>query len=250
MRIKTLTFYGLFFYLIMVSCQQSVLVKKEEPQALRPDSILYYQQKDIPDPLLDAVIGSGPDTLVLHTRLIPPPPPPEKFRRIEGLRVQVFAGLDSLNAAGIHYQLMNQQEDSVYFFKDKGLFKIQVGDYLYRPDADKKRQTLRNNGFSGAWVVQTMINVPSDSTQADSNSAVGPMDEKVFRIQVLATGDKDRAETLAEELQQSFDLPAVSRKVDDLYKVYLGKFITRQEAEEALKQVRTQGYTDAWIVKE
>jgi len=256
MKILYLAIQILLVYLL-VGCHPSALIKKEKPQAARPDSVLFYRQKDISDPFLDAVIGAGSDTLVLHTRLIPPPPPPKKFRQIEGLRVQVFAGLDSLNAAGIRYQLANRQEDSVYFFKDKGLFKIQVGDYLYRTDADKKKQILRNNGFSGAWVVQTLINVPLDTVQVDSSITVGSKNietkgenfGKVFRIQVMATGDKKRAETLAKELRQRFDFPAVARKINDLYKVYLGNFTAREEADKALKQVRAGGYPDAWIVK-
>ena len=234
------------------ACQPSSLIKKEEVKAA-PDSVLFYQQKDIADPFIDAVIAAKEDTLILHTLLIPPPPPPEKYRQIEGLRVQVFAGLDSLNAKNIRHQLANAQSDSVYLFKEKGLFKIQVGDYPYRMEADRKKQELKTAGFKGAWVVQTLINVPLDSMNIESdNKSIReekrPRNEG-FKIQVLATGDKMRAEEVVQTLKQQFNYAAFSQKVKDLYKVYLGYFSDRQEAEKVLQDVRINGYPDAWIVK-
>ncbi len=241
-----------FIAYLIISCQPSALFKKEVPKAM-PDSVLFYQQKDLADPFIDAVIAAKEDTLILQTRLIPPPPPPKKFRQIEGLRVQVFAGLDSLNALSIRHQLINGQSDSVYLFKEKGLYKIQIGDYPYRMDADRKKQELRKEGFKGAWVVQTSINVPIDNEQSVSATEQDSVKKTVkninYSIQVLATGDITRAQETEKKLKQQYNRPAFTKKIGNLYKVYLGNFPTRQEAEDMLKDIRANGYPDAWIVK-
>ena len=239
--------------IVIISCQPSLLVKKEQPRA-KVDSVLFYQQKDISDPFIDAVIAAKADTFTLHARLVPPPPPPLKYKEIEGFRVQAFAGLDSINALSIRHRIKSAQTDSVYLFKDKGLFKIQVGDFLYRNDAEKKKKDLRQNGYPGAWVVQTTIRIPKD-TPADTtmnpvNKAENDRQEdRGFRIQILATADSLRAEGLSEEIKQKYNLPVIIHKAGTLYKVFIGNFSSREKAEAELKKLRTGGYPDAWIVK-
>ena len=69
------------------------------------DSVLFYQQNPVADPLLDEIKSNPGDSVRLITKLLPPPPPPPPdYREIEGFRIQLFAGTDSLGAAAIQHK--------------------------------------------------------------------------------------------------------------------------------------------------
>ena len=156
----------LFLMLVVLAWQPGKLLKKDNTAAA--DSVLYFEQKDLDDPFLDTVFQEQ-DRPVTVTRTLYPSPvsqePVPRFREIEGFRVQIFAGIDSLNALPVLDEAEALTTDSIYFFLDKGLFKIQIGDYQFRYKADSARTYFRQNGFPGAWIVQRSILIPivSDS---------------------------------------------------------------------------------------
>ena len=138
-----------------------------------------------------------------------------------------------------------------YFFKEKNLFKIQLGDFLYRNDADLRLMDLRSHGYPAAWVVKTMINIPVGSAttsniQADSTQVIS-QDAK-FKIQVLVTSSIEKAENVVEQLKAQFKQESYFIKSGTFYKIYLGRFGAREQAEKTLSQVKTAGYSDAWLV--
>jgi cell division septation protein DedD len=245
----------LVFCIYMISCQPRQLIKIEQPSGV--DSVLFFEGKEISDPFLENLKNEIDSEIKLKTRLIPPPPPPPpNYREVDGFRVQVFAGLDSINAFNTKIKVQTATYDSVYLVNEGGLVKIQVGDFLYRVDADNQNMQLRRAGFSGSWVVPKKIRVPleesreipTDSTASIKSEAHTEQDSVKFRIQVLATGDLDRAQQLKIQLQNRFGLDSWFEEAGGLYKVYLGKFSERANAEEVLKKVREDQYPDAWLV--
>ena len=172
--IKILIVIGSIFVIISCNVQNirkaRLQNKAEKQQSAQVDSFLYYQPVTLNDPFLDSLNVQNDMEQTLKVRILPPPSPPAPTtKQVEGYRVQTFAGLDSLNALVLTNDLRSAIEDSVYLFKEKELFKIQLGDYLYRNDADMKVLDLRKNGFAGAWVVQRLVNVPIE-TSAVSDS--------------------------------------------------------------------------------
>jgi sporulation related protein len=223
----------------------------EETMA-KPDSFLYYQPMALNDSFLDSLKIENDKEQSLKVRLIPPPPPPApKTKRVEGFRVQTFAGLDSINALYLVERLKDTVKDSIYFFKENNLYKIQFGDYLYRNDADLKVMDIRKFGINGAWVVARMINVP---IIADSSGSIIPADtvasvkDAPFKIQVLVTSDLQKAKNLTGHLKNQFERQSYFITSGQLYKIFLGKFTDRADAEKVLAEVKNAGYKDAWLV--
>lgn len=70
-----------------------------------------------------------------------------------------------------------------------------------------------------------------------------------FRVQVFAAGTSVYAEEVRQTVERQFSLPAYVTPVDDMYKVRIGDFTTREEAEKFLVRCREGGYKDAWIVE-
>jgi hypothetical protein len=79
---------------------------------------------------------------------------------------------------------------------------------------------------------------------ADSTTTPG------YRVQIVATGDGERAEAYKTEVEARLGSAAYLEHIDGVFKVRVGDCRSRREAEELLQRCRAAGYTDAWIVAE
>lgn len=82
--------------------------------------------------------------------------------------------------------------------------------------------------------------------------AVEILTPAVFRLQVAALKDEGQAHGLAAQLRQSLQESAdvVFDAGSDLYRVRIGSYRTREEAEQAQGQVAMQGVSQTWVVSE
>ncbi len=237
---KALVFLSLL--IVLFSCAPQAVFTVKKPA--EPDSVLFYQQKNVADPFVDSILSQPGDSAEISIRLIPPPPP-DTLRFVEGFRVQVFAGLDSIRAASVTHKISSILQDSVYLFKDNGLFKVQAGDFIYRHLADSVQRKLTIQSFPGTWVVKRMIIAPDSVSEPPPASKIL---EFKFTIQILATSDESRALEMVSQLQGQFEFPAYYKNIGSVFKVFMGKFAVRSEADKALTQIRQKGYPDAWVV--
>ncbi len=244
-------------FLFLASCQPKTAYKNDD--AATVDSAFYYVQKDIDDPFLDTVFQAPDRTINLKKDVYPPPLQKPKFKEIEGFRVQIFAGIDTVNALSTRSQAATMVPDSVYLLDDRGLLKVQVGDYPYRYQADKIRDQFRRDGFPGAWVILRTILIPFEAdTTADtvvvSDSALvtesveQSIEEGKFKIQIIAMGSEERAKDIVDNLKQTMNYQAFYEKSGNLYKVFVGYFKEENTARDALIKVRANGFPDAWLV--
>jgi hypothetical protein len=258
MKQTSTSLFLLLALLILFSCQPKGVVKQDE--SARVDSTFYYEHEDIRDPFIDTVFQKPDTQLVLKKDLYPPPQIKPKFVEAEGFRVQIFAGIDTFNADAAFSEAKSLVNDPVYLLHDKGLLKVQVGDYQYRYEADNTRDMFRKHNYAGAWVIQRTINVPIDSSAvnqpvpvaAGGSAAAVPekqtADSGKYKIQVLATASQERARTLSGDLKNQLGYKAFYEVSGDLYKVYVGYFNDEAQARTALMEIRAGGYPDAWLV--
>ncbi len=82
--------------------------------------------------------------------------------------------------------------------------------------------------------------------------AAGGSQGGFYRLQVSALRDEHQAQNLAEQLAQETGQPADAHfdAGMDLYRIRLGHYATRQEAEADSKHVAALGVTGAWVVSE
>jgi hypothetical protein len=261
MNLRHILILFIVILVILAACQPQTAKKTEETAAV--DSAFYYVQKDIDDPFLDTVFQTPDSSIALKKEVYPPPAQKPKFKEIEGFRVQIFAGIDTLNAIATRSQAATIVPDSVYLLKDKGLLKVQVGDYPYRYQADKVRNQFRQDGFEGAWVILRTILIPfeadtSEQSKAltDSNTVdlpIAPVTESAieqgkYKIQIIALASEEKATAIVEDLKQSMNYQAFYEKSGNLFKVFVGYFKEETTAREALGKLRENGYPDAWLV--
>jgi len=72
--------------------------------------------------------------------------------------------------------------------------------------------------------------------------------EPRFRIQILASSQIDMARREKVNAENVMKRPVFMASEQSLYKLYVGDFKTRAEAEAALPEIRKLGYKDAWVV--
>jgi hypothetical protein len=69
-----------------------------------------------------------------------------------------------------------------------------------------------------------------------------------FRVQVFASSDREVAENARVVATQRLRMPGYLDLEAGVYKLRVGDFVTRADAEKALATVRATEYADAWIV--
>lgn len=233
----------------MIACQPSLV--KEEKQAQQVDSTLFFKQLNIDDPFFEKIDQLKKQKITLKKTVVPPQPIVEEslFKEIDGYRVQIFAGLDSLNALTSKHKAKSLSNDTIYTLVEKGLHKLQVGDYPYYPQADSVKKIFRSNRFPGAWIVQRTILIPITGVEQDSikNESVPPENGE-YKIQIIATGDEKKANDIVSDLMKEMQVNAFYEKSGNIFKVFVGFYNEEKVAREMLNKIRDYKYPEAWLV--
>jgi septal ring-binding cell division protein DamX len=78
----------------------------------------------------------------------------------------------------------------------------------------------------------------------------GKVTSGAFRIQCTASRNNANIEAVKRELEKKLDYPAYVVYDNPLYKLHVGDFSSREDAETALAKVKKGGYPEAWIVRQ
>jgi hypothetical protein len=90
---------------------------------------------------------------------------------------------------------------------------------------------------------QALIDIPKDTVVMQEEAVQG------FRIQVFSSSGVDEANLVKNLVQEKFGKDSVYVEYDaPVYKVRVGDFINRYEANQRLPEFVEKGYRDAWIV--
>ncbi len=169
-----------------------------------------------------------------------------------GYRIQVFAGALEENARSTAASLETLGLDSVYIVEQNGLFKVQLGNFQERLEAEKMLDQLRFKRISNAWIVQTPIHIPKNlsalpSGEMDTDTAALP--PFIYTIQIFVTSEATKAQRVLESLKNIPIQEGWVVRAGDLWKVVVGSFEDESAAREALQVIRSSGYPDAWITQ-
>ncbi|MBI2619735.1 MAG: SPOR domain-containing protein, partial [Ignavibacteriales bacterium] len=76
----------------------------------------------------------------------------------QGFRIQIFAtsSIDEANSAKLTAEGRVGQ-DEVYVVYDPPVYKVRVGDYVERLEANQRLSKLINQGYPDAWVVADRV---------------------------------------------------------------------------------------------
>ena len=175
------------------------------------------------------------------------------YQEESGWRVQLFAGLMEENARATAAEIRLLDLDSVYVQEENGFFKVQLGNFQERLAAEKMLDQLRFKGITNAWIVQTIIHVPKDTTGqslgTDSKSDSLYYSPLIYTIQIFVTRDVTRAESILQSLKARIKQEGWVIRSGDYWKVVVGNFTDEIAAREFLNLLRDSGYPDAWLTQ-
>jgi hypothetical protein len=174
------------------------------------------------------------------------------YLEMPGMRIQVFAGSDMKNAEIKAGEVSSLGLDSVYIIEETGMYKVQVGNFSDRREAEIMLDQLRFAGISNAWITQSSIHVQKDSSQLPEHNLTDDAVNKfniTYSIQVFVTGDKEKAKLLTEKFSSKFNENAWVIQQGVYWKILLGKFASEESARMKLKEIRNSGFSDAWLMQ-
>ncbi len=173
------------------------------------------------------------------------------YQETAGIRVQLFAGIDFINAEKVAAEVRALDLDSVYVIEEKGIYKVQLGNYTEQLEAEKMLDKLRFVGISNAWITQSTIHTPkkaSESTTITHDLKGSDTLKVVYAIQVFVTYSSDKAKRLAQKISQKFDNTRILKQ-GQYWKILIGRYYSEEIARNKLSYIKNSGYPDAWLTQ-
>jgi hypothetical protein len=161
-------------------------------------------------------------------------------------RIQLFIGiflsLSLMVGCGSSKQVLVEEKPKIEQPKEKKLLLSEYEGTLNPVDFDQEIeivQTVRHEGPKQ----QIPIEIPKDSTVVQEEVVQG------FRIQIFSSSNVDETTLMKNLALEKFVGDSIYVVYDaPVYKVRVGDFINRYEANQRLPEFIDKGYRDAWIV--
>ena len=172
-------------------------------------------------------------------------PAPEKAN---GYRVQIAAVLDRTRAENLRSDAERQLQTQAYIHYDEDtyLYKIRIGNCRSPGQAESLQLEAKTQGFREAYVIRAQIEVaPSTSQQRPRPTTVTG-----FRIQIFSASTRQAADQAQAQAREAFETDAVFVAFEPpFFKVRIGNYRTRKDAEQFLKIVKEAGFTSSFLVQ-
>lgn len=176
------------------------------------------------------------------------PEPTNLSKRVSGYRVQIAAVLDRERAEALQKNIQRQLQTLtyVYYDEDTHLYKIQAGNTRTSAEAEKLRDNIRTRGYPEAYVVRTQIEVTNPTPQITAQ----PKQTRGFRLQIFSASTRQAAEDARNRAKRQLARNDIYIDFEPPYfKVRVGNFTARKEAEKLLETAKKQGYETPFIVE-
>ncbi|MCA9731878.1 MAG: SPOR domain-containing protein [Deferribacteres bacterium] len=168
---RTKYFAGLFVFILLSACAGGAKVSVDdstEKKAPVKNSQLLDEKFDI-DKLQEPASPITPkiqNQLESHdVDLSATPESSVSDQEMIGYRVQILQTQDSEDARTVQNDAIVQLDADVYSIFDSPYYKIRVGDFTVRADAEELLQRAIDKGYKSSWIVRTKIKA---STSQDS----------------------------------------------------------------------------------
>lgn len=173
----------------------------------------------------------------------------KKSKNIYSVTVIVIAGLFGFNGCQ-QQQTVPEEKSQVTVTEQDHPEKINLldlpGDTEIIPSEHPKSGDIKGKAVS----LETE-NVSDDSTNTvvrDVPDEIDSLNSQAYRVQLFSSkvfGESRKAKQVAEEI---FDRPVFMDYEVPYYKVRVGNFADREQAEEYQMRAKSAGYTNAWVV--
>lgn len=150
---------------------------------------------------------------------------------IAGFRVQVFASANEQSAKGLKEKLKHQVSYPVYVTFSDTEWKVQIGDFIGKKDAESFCNEMRKGEFTDSWVVEAIVKPPVDG----------------FRVQIATFRNNSSALSYSRLVEKEVNSPVYIIKSADIWIIRVGDFTEKAEAESFSESMKKKGYKDAMV---
>ncbi len=178
---KKVIFFLLLVGTVLVLLGGCAASKKETKPAEPADKAAEMDESFDPVALDDKDISfkeDKPQPIPTETNFVPDQDKPEEAvnKKVDGFRVQLFSSKEIENANKAKFIASEQFDDldsKIYLEFDSPLYKVRLGDFQSRDEAERVREVVQSRGYPKAWIVKTRVwsnpelFAPSDTTEAD-----------------------------------------------------------------------------------
>jgi cell division protein FtsN len=99
-------------------------------------------------------------------------------KKVNGFRVQLVSTREEEEARLIRSEALLDLDQPVYLSYDNPYYKVRVGDFTTRSQAERYKEELALRGFPDAWVIRTIINAGPLEKKAVADSLEFPVFEE------------------------------------------------------------------------
>lgn len=174
------------------------------------------------------------------------PIPPPGADETEMFKVQILALAKYENAVIEKKRLQEFTEKTIFLVNERNLWKLQIGDFSIRSEAEAEQNTLKSLGWTDAFLIRYRISVNPDVPQNEEDSAYAAI---YYTVQLIATTNKTEAENMQINLNILNIADVNLIKEGDFWKIRVGSFEDINEATILRNRMREMGFDDSWITK-
>jgi cell division septation protein DedD len=209
----------------------SDVVREEfDPQTLNDDDFLLQPTEGLSVP-------AGPPTPSQTTRK-------SAREATRGYRIQIAAIIDRVRAERLRSRAEIQLKERVYVAYDDRtrLYKMHVGNCRTAAEAETLRKQTKVKGYPEAFIVRSRIEIAPSPYRLPVESG--------YRVQIFSATGRDSAERSLNESKSKLGREDIYIEFEPPYfKVRVGNFRSKSDADDFLKTARKNGYDTPFPVK-
>lgn len=202
-----------------------VVQEEFDPQTLNDDDFLLQPGEAIPS--TPVPWASAPNVRK----------PAVRRAATRGYRIQIAAIIDRVRAETLRSRAELQLKQRVYIAYDEltRLYKLHVGNSRAAAEAEALRKETKAKGYPEAFIVRSRIEVAPSPYRLPT--------ERGFRVQIFSATGREAAERAVEEARQRLEREDIYIEFEPPYfKVRVGNFRAKSDADAFLKTARRSGY--------
>ena len=123
---------------------------------LAQDSLFWFDMNSVRDPvpktpkILDKIFGTSQFGLLDSLKNI-------RITTQEGYRLQIFESSSVEETNRTLRKFERSLKDSIYMVFEAPLYKLRLGNFITKKEAEKQKENLNKKGYKNIWIVRSRI---------------------------------------------------------------------------------------------
>ena len=128
------------------------------------DSLFWFDMNSVRDPvpktpkILDKIFGTSQFGLLDSLKNI-------RITTQEGYRLQIFESSSVEETNRTLRKFERSLKDSVYMVFEAPLYKLRLGNFITKKEAEKQKENLNKKGYKNIWIVRSRIEQSSKNSE-------------------------------------------------------------------------------------